>query len=199
MDLLSPLSVSKPSVISAARLNAGIGSSYGTPLFDYGATSTAAITAGTMALAYGTRPAKTPLTYLVINLTATALAAGESLYVVCYSAGDSLPTTLLWSQAIAAGTSTGALTASSISLRLPSEYFIGVFNPSTNSGTATFTAATPSRGMVLAPSVPSRMGLNISSYSSPPADTSTYVVHSSAQQDKWFPAQYVPLVLARVD
>lgn len=102
-----------------------------------------AIPAGTMMLAYSYFESTT-ITSLGVLVSASSLTAGQVLKIVLYNvATDGFPGTVAWSQDITVGTSTGTITASSLSLAVPSGgAYVGILNPSTNAGTCTVRVGT---------------------------------------------------------
>lgn len=185
-----------PGVISAARIAGGFAT--GTPLFAFTSSTTVAVATGTMVVAYGNRYARTDLVGLSINVSASSLTAGQTLTVVCYALdSDGLPTgSPVWSETITVGTSTGWLSTGTIARALPSQYAIGILNPSGNAGSVTLTAAQPVPSWVVAAASANRSGLTATSLSSAP-DVSSFTIDSASSSTKWAPQQNVPIVWAR--
>lgn len=89
---------------------------------------------------------------LAVHLSASALTSGQTIEVSVYDEySGSGPGSLLWTQNITIGASTGTLYASSLSHVIPTQpFWVSVLNPSGNAGTATFRTSLVQGATVLA-------------------------------------------------
>lgn len=140
------------------------------------------------------------LNVLGVWATATSLTAGQQIIVVAYnaSATTGLPTTLSWSQAITAGTSTNFVSATSLSLSVTAGMWLGVLNPSTNSGTITLASVNPISGGVFLAGL-NRYGLLAASQGTTAnTDVSAYTYSSSGGATVFGAQQTIPQIIARL-
>ena len=114
-------------------------------LFTNGAGATISVAAGALSLAPVDKTG--PIGYVGFYVTSSAMTAGQGVFVVCYNA-DSFgkPSTLAWSQFITVGTATASFLGAPLSQTIPTRGWMGIFNPSTNAGSTTFTSVTPVSG-----------------------------------------------------
>lgn len=141
--------------------------------------------------------------YLGVYVTASALTAGQGVYVVNYlmDPTSGLPTTLNWSQFVTVGTATGTVAAATgLSLTVAPGSYVGILNPSTNAGTVTLSSTTPITGPLVNPSLPNRTALSLASQgSTPPADISSYTwSNTTSGSTIGTTSQYGPFIYARV-
>jgi len=110
-----------------------------------GSASATAYSAGHMLMWGFSGLGVTNIEALQINVTATGLAAGEYVTICVYKAlSNGGPGTLLWSENITVGTSTGDRTLSGITGRTrPPKGWLAVLNPSGNSGSVTLSRVLP--------------------------------------------------------
>jgi hypothetical protein len=140
------------------------------------------------------------LNVLGVWATATSLTVGQQIIVVAYnaSATTGLPTTLSWSQAITAGTSTNFVSATSLSLSVTAGMWLGVLNPSTNSGTITLASVNPVSGGVFLAGL-NRYGLLAASQGTTAnTDVSAYTYSSSGAATVFGAQQTIPQIIARL-
>lgn len=125
-------------VLPSSRVNAG--STIATPLVrtQTNSASTIAISAGTAVIA-PTKTMSQTISTLYIIVSATSLTGSQAVEIALYSeATDGGPGAKVWGQNITVGTSTGTLSAGSLSLSLPnSGCYIQVLNVSGNAGSVT--------------------------------------------------------------
>ena len=162
------------------------------------AASTQSVAVGSMILGQSERNGL--LNVLGVWVTATSLTAGQQIYVVAYnaSATTGLPTTQAWAQTIIVGTSTNFVATAGLSLTLPAGAWLGVHNPSTNSGSLTVTAAQPVIGGLFVGGL-TRFGLAASSQgATPSADVSAYTYSTSGGATTFGTQQTATQVIGRL-
>jgi hypothetical protein len=124
------------------------------------------------------------LTTLGILVSATSLTGSQTIEICCYNdLGDWTPGTRIWTQSITVGTSTGWISASSLSLAMPAgPCWISVLNPSGNAGTVTLRTGTPT----MAPAHTQMAAgsftpvWKLTSVASATSDASAYTIRSSS-------------------
>jgi hypothetical protein len=172
--------MNRPLTATNAMMPVGGG---GTPLFsNSSASSSQAVAPAAMYLA----PNDKSGAFVTIGfyITANTQAAGQGAYIVCYAAGaNGMPTTLVWSQLITTGTGTAWFSAA-LAQTVPATCWLGVHNPSTNSGSVTYSGAFPITGPIT--STPSGGNSNrhcivaTGQGATPTADVSAYTLGNPA-------------------
>jgi hypothetical protein len=180
-------------VLSASALGAAIS---GTPLWDIGSTSAAALAAGSL-LCCRSEIDSQQTVELLVNVTATALSSGQQIHLATYAMGaNGLPTGApVWSTPITVGTSTGVMATASVLLP-PAPFFVSFLNPSTNAGTVTLTLAQPLAHVGLNFALTNRPVLVGPSSSTFPTVTG-WTISSSAAASVWGTMSLAPVVVGR--
>lgn len=117
-------------------------------------------------------------------VSATSLTGSQTIEISCYNdLGDWTPGTRAWTQSLTIGTSTGWISASSLSLAMPTGgCWISVLNPSGNAGTVTLRTGTPTMS-------PAHTGMangtftpvwKLTSVASATSDASAYTIRSTS-------------------
>ncbi len=139
----------RPILTASRRVTAGFGTPL-TPLSNY--TSTAAVEKGGL---YGLLCHNRPETIseLMIAVTATSLTGSQVVIVGAADLNGGLPGSLLWSESITVGTTTGTISKTGLSRALPEWCWLIVLNPNSNAGTVTLRGGPPSLNamQILAP------------------------------------------------
>jgi hypothetical protein len=166
-----------------------------------GATTgtTVAVALGAMYLTSAIRSGAVPT--LGFHVSATNLTAGQGVFVVNYLRDEAtdLPSTLNWAQFVTVGTGTGGTFVTGTALTVPPGSFLGILNPSTNSGTVTLQAAQPTVGPMVLMTLTNRFALiALSQGATAPADVSAYTLSSGGGATTFAPSQTCPWVLGRV-
>ncbi len=180
-------------VLSASACGAAIS---GTPLWDIGTTSAAALAAGAL-LCMRSEIDSQQTVELLVNVTATALSSGQQIHLATYAMGaNGLPTGApVWSTPITVGTSTGVMATASVLLP-PAPFFVSFLNPSTNAGTVTLTLAQPVAHVGLNFALTNRPVLVGPSSSTFPTVTG-WTISSSAAASVWGTMALAPVVVGR--
>jgi hypothetical protein len=123
----------------------GVTGGGGSLIFTNGAGSTISVAAGALTLAPVDKTGS--ISYVGFYVTSSAMSSGQAVLVVCYNADSyGKPSTLAWSQSITVGTSGSSFLGATLTQNIPTQSWMGIFNPSTNAGSATFTSVTPVSG-----------------------------------------------------
>ena len=149
----------------------------GSLLFTNGSGSTISVATGALTLAPTDKTGA--IGYVGFYVTSSAMSSGQSVLVVCYNSDSyGKPSTLAWSQSVTVGTSSSSFLGAVLTQTIPTQGWMGIFNPSTNAGSVTFTSVVPVSGpFTLTPSSGNsgRHCITIGSQgSSIPSDVSSY-------------------------
>ncbi len=193
----------RPILTASRRVSAGFGTPL-TPLSNY--ASTAAVGKGVL---YGLLCHNRPETIseLMIAVTATSLTGSQVVIVGAADLNGGLPGSLLWSESITVGTTTGTISKTGLSRALPEWCWLIVLNPNSNAGAVTLRGGPPSLNamQILAPFSAS-VG-NIVALASPytsadtlPSSFSSYDVTAGASSTagRWGFQDVFPLISAVV-
>ena len=193
----------RPILTASRRVTAGFGTPL-TPLSNY--ASTAAVGKGGL---YGLLCHNRPETIseLMIEVTATSLTGSQVVIVGAADLNGGLPGSLLWSESITVGTTTGTISKTGLSRALPEWCWLIVLNPNSNAGTVTLRGGPPSLNamQILAPfsAATGNRGALASPYTSAdtlPSSFSSYVVTAgvSSTAGQWGFWDVFPLISAVV-
>lgn len=139
----------RPILTASRRVGAGFGTPL-TPLSNY--ASTAPVGKGVLfGLLCHNRPET--ISELMIAVTATSLTGSQVVIVGAADLNGGLPGSLLWSESITVGTTTGTISKTGLSRALPEWCWLIVLNPNSNAGTVTLRGGPPSLNamQILAP------------------------------------------------